>query len=69
MSALQDWERAIYTLSVQRPQPAIPTYRKKEEKGKTIEDKRGESNLGQSKRIAFLLKPDQSAPHTLRKLK
>ena len=29
--------------------PAIPTRRKKEEKGKTVEDKNGASSLGQSK--------------------
>ena len=30
MSGMQGWERAIYTLSVQRPPgPILPTYRKK----------------------------------------
>ena len=29
------------------PSPTIPTYRKKEEKVKTVEDKKGASSLGQ----------------------
>ena len=36
-SAVQSWERVIYTLSARRPQPRKgwgPTYRQKEEKGK-----------------------------------
>ena len=44
---MQGWERAIYTLSVQTPSPTIQKYRKKEEKGKTVEDKYGASSLGQ----------------------
>ena len=34
-------KRAINILSVQRPQPHNITQRKKEEKGKTAEDKKG----------------------------
>ena len=33
-SAVQGWERVMYTLSVEYPSPTIPTYRQKEEKGK-----------------------------------
>ena len=49
MTAVQGWERAIYTLSVRRSQPHNTklTYRKKDEKGKTVEDKKGPSSLGQ----------------------
>ena len=42
--AMQGREREIDTLSVRRPQPHIPTNRGKEEKGKIVEDKKGESN-------------------------
>ena len=45
---MQDWERAIYTLSVQRPQPHN-TNRKKEEKGKTVQDKDGVSSKADKK--------------------
>ena len=41
---MQGREREIDTLSVRRPQPTLPTYRGKEEKGKIVEDKKGESN-------------------------
>ena len=41
---MQGWEREIDTLSVRRPHPALPTYRGKEEKGKIVEDKKGENN-------------------------
>ena len=41
---MQGRERDIDTLSVRRPQPTLPTYRGKEEKGKIVEDKKGESN-------------------------
>ena len=48
---MQGWETAIYTLSVQRPQPNntnhVPTYRKKEQKRKTVGDKKRASSLGQ----------------------
>ena len=39
---MQGREREIDTLSV--PSPTLPTYRRKEEKGKIVEDKKGESN-------------------------
>ena len=42
--AMQGREREIDTLSVRRPQPTLPTYRRKEEKMKIVEDKKGESN-------------------------
>ena len=41
---MQGREREIDTLSVLRPNPTLPTYRGKEEKGKIVEDKIGESN-------------------------
>ena len=41
---MQGWEKAIDTLSVRDPSPAIPTYRKKEENGKTAEDQKGASS-------------------------
>ena len=41
---MQGREREIDTLSVRRPQPHTTTYRGKEEKGKIVEDKKGESN-------------------------
>ena len=46
---MQGWEIAINTLSVRRPQPhntnpTTPTHRKKEEKGKTVGDKKGASS-------------------------
>ena len=49
MLAMRDRERAIYTLSVRRPQPHNTNfYRKKEEKGKTVKDKKGASSVHQS---------------------
>ena len=41
---MQGREREIDTLSVRRPQPHTTNYRGKEEKGKIVEDKKGESN-------------------------
>ena len=41
---MQSREREIATLSVRRPQPTLPTYRGKEEKGEIVEDKKVESN-------------------------
>ena len=41
---MQGREREIDTISVWRPQPRLPTYRGKEEKGKIVEDKKGENN-------------------------
>ena len=44
---MQGCEREIYILSVPRPSPTIPTYRKKEEKLKTVEDKQAVHSLEQ----------------------
>ena len=45
---MQGWERAIYTLSVRRPHPHNTNiYRKKEERGRTVEDETRASSLGQ----------------------
>ena len=41
---MQGREREIDTLSVQDPSPTLPAYRGKEDKGKIVEDKKGESN-------------------------
>ena len=41
---MQRWERAINTLSVRRPQPRNTNPRKKEEKGKTVGDKKWASS-------------------------
>ena len=38
---MQGWERAITTLSVRTQQPHNTTHRTKEEKGKTVGDKKG----------------------------
>ena len=38
---MQGWQRAINTISVQRPQPTMPTQRMKEDKRKTAGDKEG----------------------------
>ena len=40
---MQGREREIDTQSVQDPSSTLSTYREKEEKGKIIEDKKGES--------------------------
>ena len=37
---MQGWERAINTISVRRPQPHNTNPKKKEEKGKTVGDKK-----------------------------
>ena len=37
---MQGWERAKRPYQFEDPSPKIPTYRKKEEKGKTVEDKK-----------------------------
>ena len=57
---MQGREREIDTLSVRRPQPTLPTYRGKEEKGKIVEDKKGEEQLGQQKGIGPALETSQS---------
>ena len=41
------------------PSPTLPTYRRKEEKGKIVEDKKGKQ-LGQQKGIGHALKTRQS---------
>ena len=47
---MQGLERVIYTQSVQRPQPHITNYRKKEEKGKNIRRQNGTEQLWPIKR-------------------
>ena len=44
------------------PSPTLPTYRGKEEKGKIVEDKNGESNLANKKVLDLLLKPVNPTP-------
>ena len=41
---MQGREREIDTLSVRDHSPTLPAYRGKEEKGKIVENKKGESN-------------------------
>ena len=43
ISNKKDWQRAIYTLSVQRPSSTVLTHRQEEEKRKTVDDKKGAS--------------------------
>ena len=57
MLVMQGWERAINNLSVRRPGPTISTHRMKEEKRKTIGDKRAASSKANKKALALLLKP------------
>ena len=42
--AMQGRERDIDTYQSEDPSHTLPTYRGKEEKGKIVEDKKGESN-------------------------
>ena len=42
------------------PSPTLPTYRRKEEKGKIVEDKKGRKQLGQQKGIGPALETRQS---------
>ena len=44
---MQGWERAITPYQSEDPSPTIPTHRKKEEKVKTVEDKKWSEQLGQ----------------------
>ena len=44
------------------PSPTLPTYRGKEEKGKIVEDKKGESNKANKKALDLLLKPANPPP-------
>ena len=44
-------------LHTEDPSPTIPTHRKKEEKGKTVEDNKGASSEDNKNRLAMLVKP------------
>ena len=44
------------------PSPTLPTYRGKEEKGKIVEDKKGERNEANKKALDLLLKPANRTP-------
>ena len=44
------------------PSPTLPTYRGKEEKGKIVEDKKGESNKANKKALDLRLKPAKPTP-------
>ena len=59
---MQCRERESDTLSVRRPSPTLPTYRGKEEKGKIVEDKKGENNYANKKALDLLLKPANPTP-------
>ena len=44
------------------PSPTLPTYRGKEEKGKIVEDQKGETNYANEKALDLLLKPANPTP-------
>ena len=44
------------------PSPTLPTHRGKEEKGKRVEDKKGESNKVNKKALDLILKPANPTP-------
>ena len=44
---MQGWERAIMPYQSEDPSPTIPTRRRKEEIGNTVEDKKQSEQLGQ----------------------
>ena len=44
---MKGWERGIYTVSVQRPEPQNTNAQKERSEGKTVEDKKRMSSLGQ----------------------
>ena len=44
------------------PSPTLPTCRGKEDKGKIVEDKKGESNYSNKKELDLLLKPANPTP-------
>ena len=46
----------------ENPSPTIPTDRMKEEKGKTVGDKKGASSLANNKAFALLLRPASPTP-------
>ena len=61
---MQGWEREIYTLSVETPQPHnanLPIKRNKE-KWKTEEDAMGRTAYDNKKALALLLKPTNPTP-------
>ena len=45
--------------------PTLPTYRGKEEKGKIVEDKKGESNYANKTALDLLLKPANPTPSNM----
>ena len=49
----------------QDPSPTLPTYRGKEEKGKIVEDKKGDSNQASKKALDLLLKPANPSPSNM----
>ena len=53
---MQGWERVIYALSVQRPDPID----RKKRKGKMVEDKRGRAAYANKKSIGSALETRQS---------
>ena len=48
------------------PSPTLPTYRGKEEKGKIVDDEKGESNQANKKAFDLLLKPANPTPSNTR---
>ena len=63
----KDWEykagRGRFTpYQSEDPNPTLPTYRGKAEKGKIVEDKKGESNYSNKRALDLLLKPANPTP-------
>ena len=44
---MHGWERTIYTISVQRPQPYNTNLEKERREKETVEDKKGVNRFGQ----------------------
>ena len=60
---MQGWERERLTpYQSEDPNPTTPIHRKKEEKGKTVGDKKGASSQANKKALALLLKPASPTP-------
>ena len=57
-SAMKGWERAIHTLSLQRPQPHNTNlYKERRERESSRRQKRERVDKDNNKALAFLLKP------------
>ena len=66
----KDWQckagrGRLSTYQSEDPSPTLPTYRGKEEKGKIVEDKKGESNEANKKALDLLLKSANPTPSNM----